>query len=470
MPRRSLVSAAAAATLLLSAPIAAQIPQPGVESGWRADLLWSVQGLDLFSVRGFAAAPALDLPGARDERLWVAVANRIEEIDLGSSSPPRILHLFPHNGTVGWIGWVPSDNPTRTDRGRLVYTRLSPPEIVSMNPFAPDPRTTVRFGQLPANTFDIAVSDTGRMIASSDPGFPSPGSTPGLWLLDPTFASAPRLIVQVTGPSGPLAFDDNGDLLYAVQTTAFPPPPGATQIVRFPAATLDQLAVAGTPAGSLNDAVPDGAVDSAYDMVGCDRDSWLVSESAFGEVRRIGPGRSAQPVLLANAVHGTSLQLQWADDPTIGPHVFEPHQPTYGGGSLFAQTSDFQTHTAIWRIRPRRPEVVVTPSGTIFGPATMTWTTQGFPPGSPIALGLATSTIDPETPLLFDGDVPLWLDTFLPTVVMLPAVYTAPGAMVSVQVPAGLNVDLGALAFGVGTLPSGQPHLISTATTPFSLR
>lgn len=86
-----------------------------------------------------------------------------------------------------------------------------------------------------AFSFDAVWEDAGHLLVSAAPCSLFCGNR--IWRIDAASA-AQTLLAQVTGPSGPLARAENGDLFYAVQTTTFPPPPGSIRIIRWTSAQV----------------------------------------------------------------------------------------------------------------------------------------------------------------------------------------------------------------------------------------
>jgi hypothetical protein len=457
------------AFVLLAAGLAAQVVPPAATTpGWQAETEWAVFNSTVFQVRGFAIAPPRI--GRRDTWMFVAISDRIEARNLDDPTrPPHVVHTFAGGGTAGWIGWR---EETADSPARLWFTRFAgPSELRSIDPFAVGFERTLRRAPVPNNTFDIAVGPSGLVLASASPAFPAPGAPNGIWLLDPDSGSAPREILRLQGPSGPIAFDANGDLLCVLQSYVFPPPPGSIDILRFSATRLAQLAQPGAMPGGLADATVVESVDGAHDLVVLPDGSRLISDAANGRLLRTGSGRSPAEVLADGGAHGVSLQMQFV--PTVstafGPRWFEPNQPAAGAGALFILTSDFVLQTAIRRITPRRPRIDVSPT-TLTGPGTLTWTLDGFAPGTPVQLAVTFDVPGNDAIWTFVNGLPAWRDVPLTGLVFLPGTLTAPAALPLAIPPGSGPVDLGVLGIGTGTAPDGSPSLVVTPTSRFSLR
>ena len=205
--------------------------------------------------------------------------------------------------------------------------------------------------------YDLAFDARGRPFLSYALGF---GTGSYVALCDFAQGTLDDVIVSADA-SGPLAFDAAGDLYTATpDTSSFPPPPDATEVLRFAAGDLEAGigdGTIGTDAGELIGRV-DGAAGIALDGAG----DVLVTDPNYGVVVDLDPVSGVERVVATSGRAFAGFVYLRAARGTKG--VFEPWQPSTGG-SLLAIHSDFFTFNGITRVAPARPVITTDPPGTI---------------------------------------------------------------------------------------------------------
>ena len=176
------------------------------------------------------------------------------------------------------------------------------------------------------------------------------------------------------------------------------------------------------------------------------------------------------------------------DPEPVGKFLLEPHgevgvdrvRQNYAvgrdkedGGELYVATTDWQTTAEVWRIRAARPVLSSSPAVRIpKGPAQLDL--RGAPQNAVVWLVLTTSPpTSPETALLHDLGVPLWVGLNLakPHLVLLAKTDAAGSYQLKHQNPGGtgFRVHLQALAV-VGTTPAtrqvGTSNVLSINIQP----
>ncbi len=213
---------------------------------------------------------------------------------------------------------------------------------------------------------------------------------------------SPELVAEVSGPSGPLEFDEAGNLYLGLIDQTFTP--GGCRVVRF-----DATQVQGTALLDEDSAIPfstgwDNLAFFAYDS---ESDKlFLVENDGIGppEIYRVGPTKKAsQPV--AAGPTGTFI-----GHPRIGlhpgPSTFTAFQPADGGtlryslGNFLAGTLDR------FEARPLRPVTFVEGPGiTGFGPVTLG--VSGARPGETVMFWYRDSMfLKPVEKVFFFPDLP----------------------------------------------------------------
>ncbi len=211
---------------LVAQPCGSQNPPgfPGPRGFADQVLYLDRDAVGIFGTRGFAIDPGTD-------EVYVAIESRIYRVDPGGQ---RVL--VDELGPGQEVGLLvrPAGSP------EIFFTSLDGGTV-----YRRDLQTgTTQTSKGPRFGFDLAVTDAGQVLISANPFFPNlPNSS--IWFADP--GSAPREVVQLSGPSGPLLVDPDGNLLYATQHPNFPPPPGSTRILRFTRDKLAQTLAGGAP-------------------------------------------------------------------------------------------------------------------------------------------------------------------------------------------------------------------------------
>ncbi|MEW6073016.1 MAG: hypothetical protein AB1726_10560 [Planctomycetota bacterium] len=220
-----------------------------------------------------------------------------------------------------------------------------------------------------------------------------------IWRVD-LASGATTLVALAGGASGPVAVAADGSLAYGTVSDLFPPPPGASTILRWTAAQLT-----GQPVATEADAEVLGAGYEAASSLAIDpADGRLyLAENDFGSganrVRQVSGDAPSAPVLVAGAPFAwmTNLELLPGD----GVALFRPYQPVEGGRLLY-NTTDFAATWARRELAPARPAAFLTGPGTQ-GAGQVDLDVVGGPP-----LGIAFAAYGPSA--LYDPDeLPIWL-------------------------------------------------------------
>jgi len=175
-------------------------------------------------------------------------------------------------------------------------------------------------------------------------------------------------IAVVPGPSGPVAFDLNGDLLYATQSTAFPPPPGSTDVVRWTSTQITSGAQLSLVDATVVSAGFDGGGSMAVDPVS---GVAYLAETNFdipvNRIVRVGSSAATSTVVVDSTE--TLGQLQFTN--AGGAGSFEAFQPS-GGSQLRYSATDFATIDDLALLDPARPTLTISgPGVTGVGPVTL---------------------------------------------------------------------------------------------------
>jgi hypothetical protein len=200
---------------------------------------------------------------------------------------------------------------------------------------------------------------------------------------------ATTLLAAVSGPSGPIGLNANGDLLYVTQVFTYPTPVDALQLVRWSAV---QLANGPWPLTLADAAIVTPNLDGGPTMA-VDRTTGnaFVAESSDGSVSRITEIDRAGTVVGTAA---TSLdyigQIELVDAP--GDGVLASFQPA-GARLLYRVTDYVQGTSTITGISPRRPQLSAQPNGN----GTLTISISGATPGT--SCFVITSPISLYNPL-----------------------------------------------------------------------
>lgn len=211
-----------------------------------------------------------------------------------------------------------------------------------------------------------------------------------------TDTGASTVVCDVTGFSGPVACDANGDLYYVT----FPSP--TADVVRWDASQLT-----GAPVLDTSDAtvLSTGFLGGASIQVDPTSGDVFVAENVFSTgantLLRVGPTRATSEELVTGTL-GFSLSNLELVEPTGGA-VFAPFQPEFGGALRYS-TNDFAGTIARNRVRPDRPEVALTGPGAVGAGAFAVELTGAPTSGVAVFVFGAQSLYSPvELPYLFGG-------------------------------------------------------------------
>lgn len=263
-------------------------------------------------------------------------------------------------------------------------------------------------GPVPHQAFDLEIAPGGAVLVSANPTWPAPGNRCGIWLVD-LAQGQHREIVQLAGPSGPLCFDAQGNLLFALQSATYPTPPGGVRVIRFAAADVG-AAIAGTRTLTLADAqTVIAALDGAFDLEVDDRGRIYTSDPQHGDIRRTLPdagpldpvpfvARPAAPWLRST----TSLQFLDLSPAT----TFDAWQPA--GGTLWCCSSDLAVSSSVHALQPQRPELFALP-GTTLPKGNVRIGAKHAPPQASTLLLISTAAPVTEWTPFALGGAPLWL-------------------------------------------------------------
>ncbi len=208
------------------------------------------------------------------------------------------------------------------------------------------------------------------------------------------------LIASVPGPSGPVAFDRNGDLFYGVNDTSFPAARGAQAIVRFDAAKVDAaigpsaLGAADASTFVVNQTAPYGfAFDDEGDL--------FVSDSIEATLKEYAPnGTFLSEVGFETSPTAAVGTMVFVGDGG-GPTHFAPYQPATGD-ALYVVSSDFFSFNDVSRVQPRRATLSTQPASPVpAGP--FTFRLEDGPPSGITYLFIASSAAPAEVVVLHDG-------------------------------------------------------------------
>jgi hypothetical protein len=225
------------------------------------------------------------------------------------------------------------------------------------------------------NAYAATVAATGDLYLTAQPY----GSGLGTYVvrLDTAPPYSWTAIGNVSGASGPLAFDPAGNLYYATQDTVYPANPGSTDVLRWSAA---QVAAGGFSEldATLFAADFDGGAALAFDAKGGDL---LLAECNDGlfeySVVRVSQDKAHSQVLASAGRWITSLTLLERGSPA----TLDAYQPSTGTNLVYA-TTDFWSVDDLVTLAPARPVLSASGAGTTgTGPVTLTLS-GGVPNGT----------------------------------------------------------------------------------------
>lgn len=294
------------------------------------------------------------------------------------------------------------------DTGSVIGTLFTPPSFVFGSFVKTDPTGTfVLFGESlnhdiyripldgsPASVVGNIVFNYGAAFAPAGDvyvsGSPSVFGSTEVVRLD-LATGATDVIASLFGPSGPIAFDAQGDLYYGEGSLVFPAPTGQQHVLRFSAA---QVAAAIGPAVLDNQhaTIFASGVTSPSDLVFDHEGDLFVSDSVDGTLLAFDAGGIPQGLLGSEAPFNAvgSLALRGSE----APGHFDAFQPQ-SAGTLVALSTDFFSFNDLNVLRPRRPALTTTPAAPILdGPYTLDLT--GGPANGSALLLVSTATVTPE--------------------------------------------------------------------------
>lgn len=253
-----------------------------------------------------------------------------------------------------------------------------------------------------ANTFSVEPLANDQLLVQANPTWPFGNSNSGLWLVGPS--QPPRLLLQLVGPSAPIARGGNGDLVVAELGPIVPPPPGAARLLRFPAAAVQAAIAGGTLTIGQAGQIGTGFA-GIYDLALDDLERVYVSDPASSVVLRTAPGGLDPVEAWFDAGPGCYVtDLHWLPGAAA---PFAPYQPFERAPSLRVTCSDFWTFVEQLAVGPERPATALAPSGRITTDSQLI-VHQAAKNGAGLAM-VVLGPGTPEVPFAWPGSPPLWL-------------------------------------------------------------
>ncbi|MEC7584363.1 MAG: hypothetical protein VYE77_08595 [Planctomycetota bacterium] len=331
------------------------------------------------SVRGFAYADDQGWYIAIGRQLVQRQANRVE---IAHELAPGDDIAFCHRGPTGsvWFGSLRERAAFRLEPGTGALTRF-----VGVN-----------------NGFSVAPLPSGAILLSANPLWPQPGAQTGVWLAGP--GMAPRELLTLSGPSGPLALDGAGNLIVA-ELGSVNPQPGTVRLLRIPAIRLQQVLTGGTLTTADADVIGsgwDGAYALAFDPTG-----QLAVTDNSNSVRLAEP-TTLTPLptpLLQTAPGNWALQMQCIERSST-PYL--PYQPGEESPALLIATSNFVSSYEVLRLAPQRPQLTTTQLGP-HPPGPIPLALTSAPPLGFCLLGATLAPAVPERVVFEIDETPIWL-------------------------------------------------------------
>ena len=233
--------------------------------------------------------------------------------------------------------------------------------------------------------YDLVFEDGPSALVSAAPcGFGCGSEIDRVDLLTGTVS----LVASVSGPSGPLARDADGNLYYGIQNSQGPVP-----ILRWTKAQVEGGAVLHEADATVFAAGLDAPSSMRFDPVS---GHLIVADSPFGSTSRIREFAAAgQPLgsLVESALYLSNVE----PDVTAGPGSCQAFQPE--GVALRFRRTDFAASTSeIRTLHAVRPQASMSGPG-LSGPGPVTFhVSGGFPNASLIVVVGLKSTYDPSEP------------------------------------------------------------------------
>ncbi|MFG0319308.1 MAG: hypothetical protein ACF8XB_18705 [Planctomycetota bacterium JB042] len=378
-----------------------------------------------YSVHAVPAAPAGAFPGGLDvlPNGHVAVFDGQAIVELDPSTGAVVQTLYTPPASV--FGSFVRTDPTGTF---LLFGESSAGTITRV-PLDGSPTSVV--ATIAFNN-DCAFDAVGAAYVSASPSF----VTTQVYRVD-LGSGGTDLILDMPGPSGPIAFDATNALYYADADPSFPPTAGAQSVFRFSSAKLvaatgpaHLTAADGAPFVTGLTSVPDLAFDGRGDLLLADD----------GELREYDAGGNPKRTVGAEAPFHAITALAFAAG--AGDATYDAFQPA-DGGTLFALSSDFFSFNDLNVVEPAPATLAITPANPI--------------PAGPLSLDVADAPANGMA-LLLVATQPL------------PSNVTVHAGLVPLSVGVDLGTLLGAVflpldAQGALTLPASNPGGPATFAT-----
>lgn len=299
-----------------------------------------------------------------------------------------------------------------------------------------------------AFNFDCAIAPDGLVVLSADPTF---SGTNTLYALDPTTGGLDPL-VRVPGASGPVVFDDHGNLVTVTQSAQFPPPPGASFVLRFDGHLLRSAAGPGELDPSAAQVLARG-LDGGFRARFSGDGALFVAEGH--RVHRVDPSGSHAPFF--EDVPGVFLSYLAFEPGRTTP--FRAYAPS-SGGRLFVSASDFVAREAIYELEPRRPELNQRPANPIpEGP--VTYALASGPPSATL-VPLVSSHRAPHE-VLWNLPEPTFLALSPHDVLILPAVALDAHGIGMISLTTAGNHASGLVLHWQGLVLDGSPSIVGSS-------
>jgi len=366
------------------------------------------------------------------EHLYISVYNQVLKID--GKGKPSILHALSTLHTTGLIAIPPGSR-------ELYFTDFNNGDFFRRNLFT---NKQVKINGV-VNSFDVALAQQGELLVVANPKWPAAGATSGIWLMD-LAKGKHREVIRLTGPSGPIAFDATGNLLYALQPNNFPAPKGSVRLIRFSQSLVRKAIQGGTPLTIAQASTVMKGLDGALDLAFDDRQRLYISDPQNGGLLRTLPASMTLDGAFLKPAKLTTLGLQFVDR---RPATFDGFQPS-DGGELYMATTDWVSVTGVWQIRAARPGLSSQPAVRI-PKGSVEFNLNGAPRNAAVWLVLSTNPpLTVETALFYDLGVPGWvgLDLTKPHLVLVATTDAGGNYRLKLNNPGGasLRLNLQALA------------------------
>ncbi len=373
------------------------------------------------------------------EHLYISVYNQVMKVD--AKGKRTVLHTLPTMHTTGLIAIPPGSH-------ELYFTNFNNGDFFRRHLFT---NKLVKIQGL-VNSFDVALAQPGQLLVVANPKWPAAGAASGIWLMD-LVKGKHREVIQLTGPSGPIAFDAMGNLLYALQPSNFPAPKGSVRLIRFPQSLVRKAIQGGKPLTIGQASVVMKGLNGALDLAFDDRQRLYVSDPQNGGLLRTLPASMTLDSAFLKPTKLTTLGLQFVER---SPATFDGFQPS-DGGELYMATTDWISVAGVWRIRAARPGLSSKPEVRIpKGPLELNL--KGAPRNAAVWLVLSAGPpLASEVALFYDAGVPGWvgLDLARPHLVLLATTDATGSYRLKLQNPGGASLRLHLQALAVaGTTPA----------------